>query len=102
MTKSSIGIRPIGEYVLVEPESEQEKTTASGLVIQSTSKGERPQKGKIVALGSGRVTEDGKTVKFNVEVGQTVMFKRYSPEEVEMDGKQMLLMKESDLLAIIE
>lgn len=102
MAKTSNGIKPIGEYILVEPLDEQEKTTASGLVIQSTSKGERPQKGKIVALGSGRVTEDGKTVKFNVEVGQTVMFKRYSPEEIEIDGRAMLLMKESDLLAILE
>lgn len=102
MAKSSIGIKPIGEYILVEAVDEQEKTTASGLVIQSTIKGERPQKGTIVALGTGRITEDGKTVKFNVEVGQTVMFKRYSPEEVEMDGKSYLLMKESDLLAVVE
>lgn len=102
VTNTGKGIRPIGEYILVEPEEDKDQTTASGLIIQTTGKGERPQQGKIIALGTGKRDENGKLLEFNVEIGQTVMFKKYSPEEVEKDGKKYLLMKESDLLAVIE
>lgn len=95
-----LSIKPVGEYLLVEP-VEEEETTASGLIIQSTGKAERPQKGKVVALGSGARDENGKAIPFNVEVGQVVLFKKYSPEDVELDGQKYLLMKESDILAII-
>jgi chaperonin GroES len=101
MAKSKLSIRPIGAYILVEP-VEEEQTTASGLIIQTSSKGERPQKGRIVALGTGSRNESGKIEEFNVEIGQMVMFKKYSPEEVELDGKKYLLMKEADILAVIE
>jgi len=102
MAKAFKGLKPVGEYILVEPQEESEKTTASGLIIQSSSQGERPQQGTIVALGAGKLDENGKRVEFNVEVGQVVMFKRYSPEEIEKDGKKYLLMKEGDILAILE
>ncbi len=101
MTKEKLSIKPIGAYILVEPQ-EEEQTTASGLIIQTSSKGERPQKGKIVALGTGNRNESGKVEPFNVEVGQVVMFKKYTPEEVELDGKKYLLMKEGDILAVIQ
>jgi chaperonin GroES len=101
MSKDKLNIKPVGEYILVEPVEEAE-TTTSGLIMQTSSKGERPQKGKIIALGSGKRDESGKLVAFNVEVGQTVLFKKYSPEDIEMDGKKYLLMKESDILAITE
>lgn len=97
---SKITIKPIGEYILVEPLEEEEKT-ASGLLIQTSSKGERPQRGKISALGTGRRDENGKLIEFNVEVGQEVLFKKYSPEDIEIDGKSYLLMKEADILAVI-
>ncbi len=102
MAKTVKGIKPVGEYILVKPEEDQEQTTASGLIIQSSSKGERPQKGTIIALGKGRRDENGKLVEFNVSEGDIVMFKKYSPEEIELDGEKLLLMKESDILAIIE
>lgn len=98
--KTTLNLRPIGEYILVEPVEEDEKT-ASGLIIQSSNKNERPQKGKIVALGTGRRDENGKLVKFDVEVGQVVMFKKYSPEDIELDKKKYLLMKESDILGVV-
>ncbi len=97
---SKITIKPIGEYILVEPLEEEEKT-ASGLLIQTSSKGERPQRGKISALGTGKRDENGKLIEFNVEVGQEVLFKKYSPEDIEIDGKSYLLMKEADILAVI-
>lgn len=100
MSKSNIKIRPVGEYILVQA-FEEESKTASGLILQTSTKGERPQKGKIVALGSGSRDENGKSIPFNVEVGQTVLFKKYSPEEVELDKETYLLMKEADILAVL-
>lgn len=100
MAKAKINIRPIGEYILVKP-LEEEETTASGLILQSSNKGERPQKGEIVALGTGARNEDGENIPFNVEVGQIILFKKYSPEDVEVDNQKYLLMKESDILAVI-
>ena len=100
MGNDSLKIKPIGGYVLVEVIEEGEKKTASGLIIQESSKGERPQKGKIIALGSGQKDENGKEIAWNVEIGQSILFKKYTPEEVEMDSKKYLLMKESDILAV--
>ena len=100
MAKEKLKIAPVGEYILVSP-LEEEETTASGLIVQSTSKAERPQKGLIIALGAGKLDDDGKRVAFNVEVGQKIMFKKYSPEDIELDGKKYLLMKEADILAVI-
>jgi len=93
-------IKPIGGNILVKPVKEEEKT-ASGLIIQSSGKGERPQRGEIVALGTGLIGDDGKVVPFNVKVGDVVLFKKYSPEEIELDGEEYLIMKESDILAIV-
>lgn len=101
MAKGNHKIKPIGGYIMVEPIEEEEKT-ASGLIIQSAGKGERPQKGKIIELGTGARDDDGKLISFNVKVGQVVLFKKYAPEDIELDGKKYLLMKESDLLAVIE
>lgn len=95
-----LNIKPIGGNILVKPIEEEEKT-ASGLIVQTSGKGERPQKGDVVALGTGALDEGGKTIQFNVKVGDTVMFKKYSPEEVEIEGEQYLIMKESDILAVI-
>lgn len=94
-------IKPVGEYILVET-IEESDTTASGLIIQTSNKSERPQKGKIIALGGGRKDDNGKVLPFNVKVSDVILFKKYSPEEVEIDNKQYLLMKEADILAIIE
>lgn len=98
---SKINVRPIGEYILVEPQEEEEKT-ASGLLIQSSSKGERPQRGKVVALGTGKRDDSGKLIEFSVEVGQEILFKKYAPEDIEIEGKSYLLMKESDILAVLQ
>jgi chaperonin GroES len=101
MANKNVGIKPVGGYILVKPQPEEEKT-ASGLIIQTSGKGERPQKGKIVALGTGKLDENGKIIPFNVKIGDVVMFKKYSPEEIEIDGEEYLIMQESDILAILE
>lgn len=101
MGKTSHKIKPLGGYILVRPEKEEEKT-ASGLILQSTSKGERPQKGEIISLGTGLISEKGDILPFNVKVGDVVLFKKYSPEEIELEGENYLIMKESDILGIVQ
>ncbi len=96
-----IGLQPLGGNILVKPE-ELETTTPSGIVISSTNKGEKPERGKVVALGTGKVDSEGKDVPFNVEVGDEVLFKKYAPDEVEVDGESYLIMEESDILAVVK
>lgn len=98
---AKLNLKPVGGNILVKP-LEAEETTKSGLIVQTSGKGERPQKGKIVALGTGAIDESGKKIAFNVKVGDEVMFKKYSPEEVEIDGEEYLIMKEVDILAVFE
>lgn len=92
-------IRPLGERVLVEA-SEQSETTASGIVLPDTSK-EKPQEGKIVAVGSGTL-KDGVRIPLEVQVGDVVIFSKYAGTEVKYEGKEYLIMKESDIQAIVE
>ena len=92
-------IKPLGERVLVEPIA-QEVTTASGIVLPETAK-EKPQEGKIVAVGSGAV-KDGARVALEVKPGDRVLFSKYAGTEIKYDGKEYLIMKESDIHAIFE
>jgi chaperonin GroES len=96
-----VNIKPLGGRILVQP-LEEEEVTESGLIIPDTASKEKPQQGKVIALGTGRLTEDGDKVDFRVEVGDVVLFKKYSPDEVELDGEEYLVMEEDDILAIIE
>lgn len=97
----SINLKPLGSHILVQPIVE-DSVTAGGIVLPETVDKEKPQKGKVVALGTGKVTEDGKKVPFNVKVGDEVIFKQYSPDEVELDGEEYLIMEETDILAIVK
>ena len=96
----TLNLKPLGDRVVVEPQ-EQESMTASGLVLPETSK-ERPQKGTVVAAGPGARGEDGQRVALDVMVGETVLFAMYAGTEFKSDGKKLLILKESDLLAIVE
>ena len=93
-------IRPLGDRVLVKP-IEQEAETASGLLLPETAK-EKPQEGEVVAVGAGRRDEDGDRIALDVEVGNRVIFAKYAGTEVKLDGQKLLIMKESDLLGILE
>jgi chaperonin GroES len=95
-----MNIRPLGDRVVIEP-IEQETTTASGLVLPDTAK-EKPQQGKIIAAGNGRVDEKGEKVKMEVKVGDTVLYAKYAGTEVKLSDKKVLIMKEADILGIIE
>ena len=97
-------IQPLGDRVLIETMSSayKEGKTASGIVIPDTAEKERPEQGKIVAVGTGKRNEDGKLVPMSVKKGQTVLFSKYGPNEIKVDGKEYLIAREEDILAIIE
>ncbi|MCZ7546615.1 MAG: co-chaperone GroES [Anaerolineae bacterium] len=97
----ALKLRPLADRVIVEP-SEKEETFAGGeLVLPETAK-EKPQQGKILAVGPGRLDEDGKRVALDVKVDDSVLFAKYAGTEVKIDGKKLLILKESDILAIVE
>ena len=93
-----MNLQPLEDRIVVRP-SESEETTASGLVIPDTAK-EKPQQGEIVAVGPGRFDE-GKRVPMDVKVGDKVLYGKYSGTEVTLDGDQYLILRESDVLAVI-
>lgn len=98
MTK--LKIQPLFDLVLVKPLEEEEKT-AGGIVLPETAK-EKPQKGQVMAIGPGAVTDDGKTLPIKVKVGQKVMYKKWGGNEVKINGEEWLLVEQKDILAIIE
>jgi chaperonin GroES len=91
--------RPLHDRVLVERVEAEEKT-AGGIIIPDTAK-EKPQEGKVVAVGSGTKSEDGKVTPLDVKAGDTILFGKWSGTEVKVDGKDLLIMKESDILGIV-
>ena len=96
----AINLKPLGDRVVVEP-IEQEEMTASGIVLPETAK-EKPQRGNIVAAGPGARDDDGKRVPLDVSVGDVVLYAKYAGTEFKVDGKKLLILKESDLLAIVD
>jgi len=94
-------LTPIGGNILVKPVSE-EKVSASGIVLPDTIDKEKPQKGKVIALGTGKMSHDGKKIGFNVKEGDIVIFKKYSPDEITVDGEDYLIMEEDAILAVIK
>ena len=94
-----MNLRPLGDRLVVEP-TEQEETTSFGIVIPDSAK-EKPQQGKVVAAGPGRRDEDGDRIALDVAVGDTVLYAKYAGTEVKVEGKKVLILKESDVLAIV-
>lgn len=94
-----VGVRPLHDRLLIQRLPEEEKT-AGGLFIPDTAK-EKPQQGRVVATGNGRVTEDGKTIGLEVKAGDKVLFSKYSGTELKLDGKEYLMIREDDVLGII-
>jgi len=96
----TISLKPLGNRVVIEPIEEEEMTTG-GIVLPETAK-EKPQKGKILSAGPGERDDDGKRIPMDVKEGDTVMFAKYAGTEFKLDRKKLLIMRESDLLAIVE
>ena len=93
-------LKPLGGRVIVEP-IEQEDMTAGGIILPETAK-EKPQEGKILAAGPGDRDDEGKRIAMEVKVGDKVLYAKYSGTEVKVDGKKLLILKESDILAVVE
>ena len=93
-------LRPLHDRVIVK-RLENETKTASGIVIPDNA-AEKPDQGEVLAVGKGKVLEDGKFIKLNVKVGDRVLFGKYSGQTVKVDGEELLVMKEDDLFAVVE
>jgi chaperonin GroES len=94
----AVKLEPMGDRLLVKPMQSEEKTK-SGIYLPDTAK-EKPQEGKVIAVGPGRMTEDGKTrITPNVEVGDIVIYAKYGGSEIKIDGEEFIIMRESDILA---
>jgi Chaperonin 10 Kd subunit. len=93
-------LKPLGDRVVIEPIESEEKT-AGGIVLPDTAK-EKPQEGKVVAVGTGRVLDSGERVAIEVKVGDRIIFSKYAGTEVKYEGKDYLILRESDILAVVE
>jgi chaperonin GroES len=96
----ALNLKPLADRVVVEP-TEREEMTASGIYVPETAK-EKPQEGKVVAVGPGRRDEDGDYVDMDVKLGDRVLYAKYAGTEVKLDDKKYLILKESDILAILQ
>jgi chaperonin GroES len=94
-------LRPLQDRIIVE-RIEEETTTAGGIIIPDTVAKEKPQEGKIVAAGKGKKTEEGKLIPMDVKVGDVVLFGKYAGSEVKVDGVEYLIMREDDILGVVE
>ena len=92
-------LKPLGDRVVVQPKS-REETTRSGIVLPDTAS-EKPQEGKVLSVGPGRLLDNGKRVDMEVKAGDSVLFAKYAGTEVKLDGEDYLVIRESDLLAIM-
>lgn len=103
MSMKKINVLPLGERVLIKPKSEgSSKKTASGIIIPETVNKEKPEQGVVVAVGSGRMADDGTIIPLTVKKGDVVLFSKYSPDEVKIDGEEYFIISESNILAIIK
>ena len=100
MASKKINLKPLADRLVVEP-TEKEEKTASGIILPETAK-EKPQEGTVLAAGPGRTDDDGKRIPMDVKTGDTVLYAKYAGTEVKIDEKKLLILKESDILAIVE
>lgn len=96
-----MNLKPLHDQVIVKPITEDE-VTKSGIVLPDTIDKERPEKGTVEAIGPGKLLDNGQRAPMSVKQGDKVMFKKYSPDEIKLDGEKYLIISESDILAILE
>lgn len=94
-------IKPLADHILIEPIREEEKTK-SGILLPETAEKEKPEQGKVIAVGPGRKTSTGKIIPPEVKVGNKVLFTKYGPNEIKVDNREYLIAREEDILAILE
>src|SRR5512135_3645952 len=100
MASKKLNLKPLGDRIVVEP-LEKEEMTASGIILPETAK-EKPQEGTVLAAGPGRTDDAGKRVPMDVKTGDVVLYAKYGGTEIKLDDKKLLILKESDVLAIVE
>jgi chaperonin GroES len=100
MASKKLNLRPLGDRLVVEPREKEEKT-ASGIILPETAK-EKPQEGTVLAAGPGRIDDNGKRIDMDVETGDVVLYARYAGTEIKIDDRKLLILKESDILAVVE
>lgn len=96
-----MNFKPLSNHIFIEP-IEEEQITKSGIVLPDIAEKEKPIRGKIIAVGPGKVTDQGERLPMSVKVGDIVLFKKYGPDEIEIDAKKYLVGDEDDILAILE
>ncbi len=96
-----MNLRPLGDRVVVKPLT-QDEVTKSGIILPETVDKDRPERGEVIAIGPGKVLDNGAFAPMGVKVGEKIVFKKYSPDEVKIDNVEYLLVAESDIMAIIE
>lgn len=101
-TVSKIGFSPLADRVLVKPFSAEEKKSPSGIIIPDTISREKPEQGTIVAVGPGRIDENGKVVPMRVKVGDEIVFSKYGFDDIKIDGVEYFILKEESVLGIIK
>ncbi|MFA6096100.1 MAG: co-chaperone GroES [Candidatus Paceibacterota bacterium] len=94
-------LKPLGNKIILEAVSKEEKTK-SGIIIPDTVDKDKPEQGKVLAVGPGKIDDAGKRIPMDVKVGDTVLFSKYSPTEIKIDGKEYLVVSDEDIMAIVE
>jgi len=98
-TSTKVNIKPLGDRVVIRP-AQREEVTASGVILPDTAK-EKPQRGTVLAVGPGRVGDDGKRTPVEVSEGAEVLYAKYAGTEIKIDGEDLLIVSEKDILAIV-
>ena len=93
-------VKPLDDRIVVS--AVEEERTQSGIVIPDTASKEKPQKGKVIFVGPGKMSDSGNRIPLSVKVGDTILFTKYGPTEVKVEGKEYLILNESDVLAVLE
>jgi len=96
-----MNLKPLSDHLIVKA-IQEDTTTKSGIVLPDTVDKEKPEKGEVVAVGPGRILDNGTKLEMSVKVGDKVMFKKYAPDEIKVEGIEYLILSESDILAIIK
>jgi chaperonin GroES len=96
-----MNLKPLNDHLIVKP-IQEDVVTKSGIVLPDTVDKEKPEQGEVVAVGPGRVLDNGNRLPMSVKVGQKVLFKKYSPDEIKVKGEDYLVLSESDVIAIVE
>lgn len=98
---SKLKLRPLGNHIVVKPIKE-ERITKAGIVLPDTAEEEKPEKGEVIAVGKGKILDEGKHRPLEIKVGDKIIFKKYSPDEIKIDDQEYLILEEDDVLAIID